>query len=409
MPSNGRRLKKTIKRRKGGSFIGRGASGCVYKPALRCKEDATRREGKLSKLMTQEYAEQEFRQRTLFEPLNAKQTFFLYPDTMCEPELPFEASNEVEKCTLDSFNGLPDKEKRILMITDGGTSLSDTGFIRPGNMYQVLASLTNVFKGLILAHAAGIVHMDVKPHNIVTEPKGRKFITRLIDFGLSLKIDTLPVLTTIPDEQMYDFNVFMANYPYWGPDLRLVKPDYLNDLETQDILEQESALKKKFPGANISSKLVLRSDDWLINNDYNKYYVLLDKARLLPHTFFSGDNLLLNKKWVIDIADKLYRMSDIDRWTLVFKKNDVFGLGQSILEIYRKSIKLIHLGYPMLAQEMAAAIDVHLANLYHKMTYPDPFVRITIEEALDIYTNDLLPRFAVVLRVSEEDVEAAKP
>ena len=409
MPSKGRRLKKTLKRRKGGSFVGRGASGCVFKPALRCKGETTRREGKLSKLMTQEYAEQEFRQRTLFEPLNAKQNLFIYPDTMCEPNLPFEASNEVEKCTLESLNRLPDKDKRILMSTDGGISLSDTEFIRPGNMYQVLASLINVFKGLIIAHAAGIVHMDVKPHNIVTEPKGRKYITRLIDFGLSFKIDTLSVLVTLPDEQMYDYNVFMTNYPYWAPDLRLVKPDYLNELETQDKLEQESELKKKFPGTNISSKLVLRSDDSLITRDYNKYYILLDKAGLLPHTFFSGDNLLLNKKWAIDIADKLYEMSDIDRWVLVFKKNDVFGLGQSILEIYRKSIQLIHLGYPMLAQEMAGAIDVHLGNLYHKMTHPDPFTRITMEEALEIYRNILLPKFAAVLRVSEEDIEAAKP
>ena len=55
-------------------------------------------------------------------------------------------------------------------------------------------------------HSKGIIHRDVKPQNIVVDPKLRKF--KLIDFGLSEYY--------IPGKKM---PVRVASRPYKGPEL----------------------------------------------------------------------------------------------------------------------------------------------------------------------------------------------
>ena len=409
-----RRLKKTLKRQRGragrgGGIIGRGSSGCVFKPALKCKGEATRREGKLSKLMHQNAAEDEFQQRTLVEPLNTKQNYFVYPEDICEPELPFDPTNEVDACPNPGLTDPEFTDKRLLISADGGIPLSNLRFVKPDTMYKLFASLVNVFDGLILAHSAGVVHMDVKPDNIVLRPRGGIFKTRLIDFGLSFKIDTLSALVSIKDSTYYDYLLFMTDYPFWAPDLRLVKPDYLNALFDRDIENQKTVLQQKYPGQDIRFIIVPKNDTVLINNDYQRYYKVLSQMDLVPAKFVTDSKPVLNKDWALDISDTLFELPELERWTLVFTKNDVFGLAQSMVNIYTKCLDVIQVGYPMLEQELGSASGIeHMEALYDKMTHPDPFRRIGMKEARDIYVKEVLPPLAVILRVSPEEIEATK-
>jgi serine/threonine protein kinase len=413
MPVKDVRLKKKTRKMKGGAFVARGSSGCVFKPALKCKGETVRREGKLSKLMRENYAEDEFQQRTLFEPLNVDQNYFIYPDTICTPETPFNASNEVDKCKLSNLESVDDKDKRILMITDGGKSLYKPTFIKPDNMYQIFASFTNIFRGLIKAHDAGIVHMDVKPQNIVTQPKGpvgpqgsAKFQTRLIDFGLSFKIDTLPALSKIKGGTFENYKIFTSNYSFWAPEVRLVNPDiYLDELIEHDILTQENELSQQYMNVNnVLSRINPSSHKTLINKNYEDYYYTLTGDNLVPHTFFYRDKYLLNYEWYVNTTNKLDKLSIIDRFILIFKKNDIFGLGQSLIDILLNCLKEIAIGYPMLVRDISNKPGPQIEILYHKMTVPDLFSRISLEEALDFYIKQVLPPLAEVLRVSPADV-----
>ena len=62
------RGRKSLKRRRGrnrtlkrgGKFIGKGAYGCLFRPALLCKGDAARRPDHVSKLMHTQEAELEY-------------------------------------------------------------------------------------------------------------------------------------------------------------------------------------------------------------------------------------------------------------------------------------------------------------------------------------------------------------
>ena len=202
----------------------------------------------------------------------------------------------------------------------------------------------------------------------------------------------------------------MSNYSYWAPEVRLVNPEiYLNELIEKDILNQEYVLGQQYMNLNeVFSRINPSSHKTLINKNYEEYYYTLKQENLIPHTFFSGDKYLLNYEWFVNTTDKLHELSEIDRLSLIFKKNDIFGLGQSLIDILLNSIREIGLGYPMLAKDISTKPGPQLEILYHKMTVPDLFSRISLEEALDFYIKQVLPPLAEVLRVSPANVEKAQ-
>lgn len=63
----------------------------------------------------------------------------------------------------------------------------------PRTWQETLAALCEVGKGLAAAHAAGVVHRDVKPHNVLVGEDGR---VRVTDFGLAALLDQ-PVPVTL--------------------------------------------------------------------------------------------------------------------------------------------------------------------------------------------------------------------
>jgi len=398
MPGNGKRLRKTI-RRTGGGVIGTGTYGCVFRPALRCKGNITRRNGKISKLMRSNQADDEFQQKTLFEPINARQNYFLYPEELCEPELPFEASNMVNDCKSNNNDDVDNTNKLLLLSSDGGQPLSNINFITPNNIYPFFESLTNIFEGLSLAHNAGIAHMDVKPANMVIKAVGPKLLTRLIDFGLSVKIDTVPVLASMKDNKFHDYLLFMTNYPYWSPDLRFANPSYAEDLLKKNKEQQLERLAKDYTDPKVRlSKLVSYTEPQLIDNDYADYFHLMNTGRFSPPFFNPNGQYKLNHEWALDISDKLYDLSLEERLKLIFTKNDVFGLGQSLFVIFSRVLEFLSSDYPVLAYKMTNSFYSSFSFLYVNMTNPDPFQRFDIKAALNFYKNTVLADIAQALR-----------
>jgi eukaryotic-like serine/threonine-protein kinase len=93
--------------------------------------------------------------------------------------------------TASDFGRLPDGSLYLAMELLAGTSLgdilADQPRLEPGRALRIVR---HVLRGLLYAHAAGIVHRDVKPDNVVVvaQPDDPDF-AKILDFGIAKFLD----------------------------------------------------------------------------------------------------------------------------------------------------------------------------------------------------------------------------
>ncbi|HUJ56852.1 MAG TPA: serine/threonine-protein kinase, partial [Kofleriaceae bacterium] len=84
-----------------------------------------------------------------------------------------------------------------------GETLADWLRAAPRSRAEIVAAFVAAGRGLAAAHAAGLVHRDFKPHNVLRRRDGRICVT---DFGLARGVDTVSAFETTlrigsPDNQ----------------------------------------------------------------------------------------------------------------------------------------------------------------------------------------------------------------
>ena len=84
------RKTKKIYNNKGGKVIASGGFGCVFNPALKCQGAKNRDKNKISKLMTEKHAIQEYEEINKIKDKidsmpNYKDYFLVYDTTLCRP------------------------------------------------------------------------------------------------------------------------------------------------------------------------------------------------------------------------------------------------------------------------------------------------------------------------------------
>ena len=90
--------------------------------------------------------------------------------------------NHPNVCTIHAFEHAGDGQHFIVMEhVDGETLRSRLMRGRP-SLHEVLDIGTQIASALSAAHAAGVVHRDVKPENIMLRPDG---LVKVLDFGLA--------------------------------------------------------------------------------------------------------------------------------------------------------------------------------------------------------------------------------
>ena len=79
-----------MKNIKGGNVLASGGFGCVFSPALKCQGETKRVKGKISKLMSEKHATEEYEEivsiKSKLDTIkNYRDYFLIYDVTLCKP------------------------------------------------------------------------------------------------------------------------------------------------------------------------------------------------------------------------------------------------------------------------------------------------------------------------------------
>jgi len=187
---------------KGGEAIASGGFGCVFSPALKCK-NKKKKNHFISKLMTKKYALQEYKEvKNIQQKLDSiphyEKYFLIYDFQLCEPEKlsPSDLKNFEKKCTALPKNDITEKNINqkldkvfALNMPYGGLPVDD--YIYKNITYPQLKQLNDTLlellnQGIVVMNQKHIYHGDIKDSNILVDSSSpSSFMTRLIDWGLS--------------------------------------------------------------------------------------------------------------------------------------------------------------------------------------------------------------------------------
>lgn len=192
---------------KGGKVIASGGYGCVFSPALKCEGESKRPKGKISKLMTERRATEEYEEiNSIKEKLdkikNYKDYYLLYDATLCKPEklTTTDLADYASKCsalpkddiTKTNINENLDK-LMALNMPNGGLPVDDYLYENGSfeKIYKLHTTLVTLLKkGIVPMNEKNIYHCDIKDSNVLVDASTKLkevevLKTRLIDWGLS--------------------------------------------------------------------------------------------------------------------------------------------------------------------------------------------------------------------------------
>ena len=182
--------------RTGGKAIASGGYGCVFRPALKCKDETDRSTG-VSKLMKKKYALEEYTELNKFLPVLEKiphyEKYFLIKGiTMCDPDklgssdkINFSMCTNLGNINSSNVNSHLDR-LQILNLPDGGEDLHEF-FMKRQSIDDFIRINTNMMA--LLKHAIvpmnelKLIHNDLKSQNIMIHPDN--YLPKIIDWGLS--------------------------------------------------------------------------------------------------------------------------------------------------------------------------------------------------------------------------------
>ena len=131
----------------------------------------------------------------------------------------------------------------------------ESGPLRSAKAIEIAAQVAN---GLAAAHAAGLVHRDLKPDNIMVTPKGQ---VKILDFGLAKQSRPLPDSSTAG---MTDEGMILGTVGYMSPEQVRGEPaDHRSDLFSFGVVLYEMLCgKRAFAGGSSAEVMsaILKDD-----------------------------------------------------------------------------------------------------------------------------------------------------
>ena len=223
---------KRTRRRMGGEVIGSGGFGCVFRPALKCKNKTQRKSNMVSKLLTIRHAKKEY---AIIRKIKSKlQTIPYYEDyflvdniSSCSlaPLSETDLSNFNKKCktmkkheniTAETVNEELGK-LRALNLPDGGFSLNVyyTNMKKKDDFKFINNEISQLLTDAIIPmNELGVYHADIKEANILFNMHTQRI--GLIDWGLSFYLKSerahIPkIIKNKPFQYNIPFSVILFN------------------------------------------------------------------------------------------------------------------------------------------------------------------------------------------------------
>ena len=200
---NNNNTNNTNNNKTGGKILASGGFGCVFSPALKCKNSNKREKNKVYKLMTLENAKEEYDtlidiKKKLDKIPNYKDYFFVDNYSICIPD-------KLTKSDLSNFNTCSALKKKnitkkninktldkllVLNMPYGGITLEQffTNSKKYNQFKQVNNHLLQLLKyGIIAMNDKNIYHSDIKGSNILIDDgiHNNSTTVRLIDWNLA--------------------------------------------------------------------------------------------------------------------------------------------------------------------------------------------------------------------------------
>jgi len=348
--------------------IGHGTYGCVHKPSLKCQEPGVDYTNKVSKLISDDAADEEMKMYRDFQKVDPDHHYHLGVPLRCKPSDSDENIAAVKKCPQrleedDKWlvDGGINKRFSLLIMNDGGIDLHE--FSKRGFAGLPLRAVEDfwmeahrLFKLIIEVGRHGLILIDVKPENIVYSTQLNKL--SLIDFG---KIDRYEDVMAKPQP------------PHWS------YPPEANFYRRKDEREFARLFDYKF-AQRVKSKI----DE---NNPYlRKTFV----KKILPDDS-DPDPEFTGKGLYEQLQRDLFKLRDdafkkvIDYDTFYEKSLstfDLYGVGIALFECLKASRDLLK----------SSVLDHKRLHrlLYHCVT-PDIMKRFTMPQAMDEYEAFLQP------------------
>jgi hypothetical protein len=347
---------KKIYTNKGGKVIASGGYGCVFNPALKC-EGATKRESnKISKLMTDRHATEEYEQineikHKLDSIKDYRNYFLIYDATLCRPAKlsASDLTSYTSKCSALPKDNITKtnintklKDVLSLNIPNGGLPVDDFIYANGGydKLYKIHLALVNLLKkGIIPMNKKNIYHSDIKDSNIVVD---HNIKARLIDWGLTVEYTpnskepfpknwkNRPLQFNVPFSVILFTETFYENYSKYLKEggelteatLRPFVISYLNEW-----IKERGAGHYKF----INEIMFLLYNNTLINVPESSKPSIVETEITMPY--------IIN--YIIDILQHFTK----------FKKDGSLNLREYLNDVYIKIVDIwgfIMVYYPML-------------------------------------------------------------
>ena len=350
--------------------IGQGSYGCIHKPSLHCSRKINYN-NKVSKILKSQDATKELKEYKLISKIDKNKDYHLGIPIKCKIKKDKYNIKSIEKCKNSEDFIKEIKKIDLLVMNDGGYHLED--FVKYMNNWKInqesrenmelfWLECHRILYGLKILLDKKIVHHDLKPQNIVYNPKENRL--NFIDFGFMTTTDYIMKKSKNSSNNLATFH---WSFPYELP--------FLNKNTFYHFCNKSDEKKKEFFDNIIES--LKNKENTNISRSMKTFFSFIVKPGLTNEEYNDFVMVFLQDYYSMLKNDFKSHSQYEDFLKKSVETIDVFGVGIAFFYVLSNSIHLmddylinefIHLFYHMIHFNVFRRYDINtIINEYESI------------------------------------------